>query len=506
MAIDERYSLSLCLLFTILGTVGCAATSAKPKDAIVGNVSPAMIATPLLNESQNEASPENESPIEASMQVGLVSHVDPLMVTTDAIGMEEGDNAATELSAYRESGMTLADFESFALANNPTIRQLAATTQKAAGFRQQVGLKANPVIGYDAAQLADEGTDQHTAFISQEFVTGGKLELNRRVLNEALRAQLFELEAQQQRVRTDINIAFYAALAAQQRVALTTDFQSVGSKGFELAEIRKRAQEASQIEVLQAKIQMNQVDLAKQQAEVNYAAAWRELAALAGNPSLAPVPLVGSFDGEIQAVDWNATRSIMLSGSPEYMAAQTRVQQARANLERQGVQAIPNVNVTMASGIDNSTHSGLINLQVGVPIPVFNKNQGNIAAARAEYCRAMMEVSRIENSIQQRLAVVSNTFDSSLAAVNKYEDEILPSARETLSLAEDAYRAGEFSFLEVLIVRRTYFESNIQYLEAQVQLAQANAQVNGYVLTGGLDATVDLSGDDSLRGQTFSQE
>jgi cobalt-zinc-cadmium efflux system outer membrane protein len=145
-------------------------------------------------------------------------------------------------------------------------------------------------------------------------------------------------------------------------------------------------------------------------------------------------------------------------------------------------------------------------LQVGVPIPVFNKNQGNIAAARAEYCRAMMEVTRIENSIQQRLAVVSNEFDSALAAVDKYEDEILPSARETLSLAEDAYRAGEFSFLEVLIVRRTYFESNLLYLESQVQLAQANAQVNGYVLTGGLDSTVDLSGDDSLRGQTFSQK
>ena len=104
--------------------------------------------------------------------------------------------------------MTLADFESLAMANNPTIQQLAATTQKAAGYRQQVGLWANPVAGYQGVQLADNGTDQHTAFVEQEFVTAGKLGLNSRVLNEAVRAQLLELEAQKYRVQTDVASSF----------------------------------------------------------------------------------------------------------------------------------------------------------------------------------------------------------------------------------------------------------------------------------------------------------
>ena len=67
--------------------------------------------------------------------------------------------------------MTLGDFESLAFTNNPTIRELAATTQKAAGYRTQVGLRANPIVGYQGVQLADRGTDQHTAFVEQEFVT-----------------------------------------------------------------------------------------------------------------------------------------------------------------------------------------------------------------------------------------------------------------------------------------------------------------------------------------------
>ena len=146
------------------------------------------------------------------------------------------------------------------------------------------------------------------------------------------------------------------------------------------------------------------------------------------------------------------------------------------------------------------------NLQVGAPMPVFNKNQGNIAAARAELVRASREVERIENSIKARLAAVSRDYDSSRAAVTKYSGDILPNADESLKLAEAAYRAGATSFVQVLVARRTYFDTNLQYIASQSQLAQARAKVNGYVLTGALDAVQDNSGDDSLRGLTFSQQ
>ena len=151
--------------------------------------------------------------------------------------------------------MSLSDFESLALSNNPTIAELVATTQKAAGFRTQVGLRANPTLGYNGTQIADAGTDQHTVFIAQTIITGDKLELNRRVLNEALRAQLLQLEAQKYRVATDIRVKYYDALVDQRRVQLIGDFQSVTDKGLELAELRKKALEGSQLDVVQAKVQ-----------------------------------------------------------------------------------------------------------------------------------------------------------------------------------------------------------------------------------------------------------
>ncbi len=405
-----------------------------------------------------------------------------------------------------QAGMSLADFESLAFSNNPAIRELAATTQKAAGYRHQVGLKANPVFGYQGTQLADRNTDQHVAFVEQEFVTGGKLELNRRVLNEAVRAQSLELEAQRLRVATDIRVKFYEALAAQRRMQLISEFQSVTERGVEVAELRIKAAEGTRIDVLQATVQKNEIDLTLQQAEIQFDAAWRGLVALTGTPHMEPTTLVGELPQQMEQRDWDYVTSSIVSSSPEYRAAQTRIAQARAALQRHEVQAIPNLMIQFAAGVDNSTNNGMMNFQIGAPIPVFNKNQGNISAAQAEFCRATLEAQRIEKSIEARLAEVSREFDSSLAAVNKYGQEILPNAAESLKLAEQAYEAGETSFLQVLVTRRTYFDSNLQYIIAQSQLAQASSKVDGYVLTGGLDAVIDNSGDDSLRGLTFSQQ
>ena len=463
-------------------------------------------ALPIADELAMSGSGPDSLQSDQSPYINLVSATqDGLQITSESPGLHSVP-VESAIATTVETGMSLSDFESLAYSNNPAIRELAATTQKAAGYRTQVGLHANPTVGYQGQQLADRSTDQHLAFVEQEFVTGGKLELNRCVLNEVVRAQMLELEAQKLRVSTDIRVQFYAALAAQRRIELIDDFESVVDKGIQVAELRVEAAEGTRLEVLQATIQKNEIDLTRQQASVQLEAAWRGLVALTGTPHIEPTRLIGELPREMQAQDWASVSSTIVHSSPEYSAAQTRVSQARAQLQRHGVQAVPNLTVQLGAGVDNSTDNGMINVQVGAPIPIFNKNQGNIAAAQAEFCRASLEVQRIERSIEARLAAVSGDYDSALAAVNQYAGNILPNADESLKLAELAYEAGETSFVQVLVARRTYFDSNLQLVSAQAQLAQANAKVNGFVLTGGLDPVVDRSGDDSLRGLTFSQQ
>jgi cobalt-zinc-cadmium efflux system outer membrane protein len=362
------------------------------------------------------------------------------------------------------------------------------------------------VIGYQVMQLADEGTDQHTAFIDQEFVTADKLAMNRQVLQQSVRAQQWEFESQRLRIQTDLRRAFSKALAAQKRLELISEFEVVAAKGVELAELRRAASEGSQVDVLQARIQLQEVQLSKNQTNIALSSSWRELAAISGVETLQTSTLLGTLAEEPVEISWSDYTQQLLAGSPEYQVAQTQLQESLAVLQRQEVQAIPNWQVQLAAGKDNGTDSGMMNLQVGIPIPLHHANRGLIAAARADYCHAQQELQRVQQSIAARVARVSEEYDAARLAVLRYRNEIVPNALQTLELAEAAYTAGESSFLEVLIVRKTYFDSNLQRLNAEEQFAVAKASIDGSLLTGALDASIDRSRDTSLRDATFNQQ
>jgi cobalt-zinc-cadmium efflux system outer membrane protein len=409
-------------------------------------------------------------------------------------------------SAHGHDGLTIEQFEQLAMSNNPTLSQQAASAQEASGIFSQVGKKANPTMGYFGAQIADRGTDQHGVFLEQEFVTGNKLQLNEQVMRQAVEVQRWNYQSQTYRVMTDVRMRFFEALAAQKRLELIQEFRGVASQGVDLARKRNESLEASKTDVLQANIQLNEVEVQLQQAEFAYNAAWKGLASVVGVPYMQPTKLSGELPTQVSVTNWDQTFENLLQTSPELHAARAKVAQARANLSRQEVQAIPNITGQLGAGYDRGTDNGLINLQISAPLPVFNKNQGNISAAYAAYCKATHEVRRLEMAIQARLAQVAKEYDSARVAVEKYNNQILPQAQETLQLAEQAYNAGEFAFLQVLVVRQTFYQTNLSYIQSLSNLATAQAQVNGLLLTGGLDAVDSVQVDDSLRGQTFSQQ
>lgn len=401
-------------------------------------------------------------------------------------------------------GLTLAAIEQLALANNPAIQQAAAAAARAQGIRNQVGLKPNPIVGYNGAQLADAGTDQHSFFVEQTFVRGDKLAWNQQVIGHDVNAMNWLVETQRQRLRTDIRLAFYEALAAQQRLELSREFRDVALKGVTVSEDRVKASVGAKPDVLQSEIQLSEVDLAIQQAEFDYSAAWNELAALAGVPDLAQAELVGELDSVEQLRETDTEYAQIVARSPLLSAAQARVDRARSNLQRQQNQPISNVTGQLGAGHDNGTGQGFINLQLSMPVPVHNKNQGNIQAAHAEYCEAIRNVERIEMSIRRDLARVMREYQVADATVQRYEEVILPKAREAMDLMQSARDSGEFDFLRVLTTRRAFYDANIKYVVALGQLAQANAKLDGLLLSGGLTEIETYDGDDSLRGQALS--
>ena len=138
---------------------------------------------------------------------------------------------------------------------------------------------------------------------------------------------------------------------------------------------------------------------------------------------------------------------------------------------------------------DNATRDTIAGVQVGVPIPIYNRNQGNIAKAQAELAAAQHEVRRVQLALQQRLAAVFEQYATAQQQVEKYTRDIMPNAQESLRLVSAGYRQGEFGYLVLLTAQRTYFQTNLAYLDALRDLRSATAVIEGNLLSDSLQSS-----------------
>ena len=392
--------------------------------------------------------------------------------------------------AAGEAAMSLAELEQIALANHPAIRRTAAQLSAARGRWLQVGLPPNPTLGYLGSEIGNEGrAGQQGAFVSQRFITGGKLRLNRAVVSREIQRFEQQLAAIEQRVLTDIRSAFYDVLAAQASLDLAHELMRIGSEGADTVKQLLAALDVSRVDLFQAEIESASAAILLTQAENRHQAAWRALAALAARPDMPPARLEGSLDGDLPQFDWHSSRERLLTESPELAAAWFDVERARFALQRARVEPMPDISVQGSVQFDDATHDTVASVQIGLPLPLLNRNEGAIREARCELIAAQQEVQRLELSLQQRLAATFERYQNARRQVELYRDAILPRAAKSLELIRLGYTEGEFGYVRVLTTQRTYFETNLQYISSLVELRRSATVIDGLLLEGSLAET-----------------
>ena len=385
------------------------------------------------------------------------------------------------------ANVTLAELEAMAQRCNPTLAQAAARLEAARAQHYQVGLYPNPVVGYQGSEIGNDGrAGQQGGYVSQEIVTAGKLQLSRAVAGQEVRQAESALAAQQFRVLTDVRRGFYEVLVAQRTVELTEQLVGIGDRGVKAAEALLKAQQVARADLLQARIECDSAKILLEKSRNRYAAAWRSLLAVVGDPTLQPTPVTGNLQDGIARLTWEETLSRLLAESPELAIAQAGLARAQAVWSREWAGRTPNVDLQTSVQYDNATRYTIASVQLGIPIPVFNRNEGNIAKAQAETVAARHEVERVRLALQQRLAAVFEQYATAHQQVEKYAQDIMPNAEESLKLVTEGYRRGEFSYLVLLTAQRTYFQTNLAYLDASRDLRTATTALEGNLLSDSL--------------------
>jgi cobalt-zinc-cadmium efflux system outer membrane protein len=409
-----------------------------------------------------------------------------------------GAAAARALPAAPASGagaLSLRDLEAKALESNPTLAQAAAGVKQARGLTRQAGAYPNPVLGV----LGDDNTPNQTfrggeigMFGEQRIVTAGKLRLSRGVYSQRETQAQAAQEAQRFRVLTAVRALFYQALGAERLVDVERRLAGLAAEAVAISRELANVGQADQPDVLQSEIEAQQAEVALLRAELEQQRAWRQLVAVVGDPSLAVTPLEGDIEAFPALEKDNALQTI-LRESPEVKIATAGVARASAALEREKVETIPDIRVRGGFkyhpflGTDFRPVGIVGFFDVGIEIPLFDRNKGAIEAARGEVEAAERDADRVRLALHSRLAQVYYEYEASARLAEKYRQDMLPRAQRAYDLFRNSFDQMAAAYPQVLIAQRNLFQLQRDYIHELVNVWKGAAEIEGMLLTGGLE-------------------
>ncbi|BBJ24709.1 TolC family protein [Candidatus Nitrotoga sp. AM1P] len=344
-------------------------------------------------------------------------------------------------------------------------RELEAVT----GSILQAGLRPNPRV---EAIIEDPRPENRLTalYVNQPLELGGKRPARVAAAERRLDVASAELSAMRAEIRAAVMVAFFDVLVAQERFLLTQGLVELSQRATTAASKRVTAGKISPVEETKARVAEASVRVELSQASTSLKMARKRLTAIWGNAT----PRFERAEGQVETLPTlPALKDLTarLENSPGLARAQLEVNRRQALVEVERSLRIPDV--TLSLGGRRNAEIGLNQALLGVslPIPIFNRNQGNILEAQRRTDKARDELSGTEIRLNNEIAQALERLDVARQEIEILQREILPGAQSAYDAATKGFLMGKFSFLEALDAQRTLFQAKSQYLRA---LAEAH--------------------------------
>src|SRR5213080_3447711 len=309
--------------------------------------------------------------------------------------------------------VTLEQVQKIASESNPTLRQAQAEIRAANARQQQSGLYPNPTMAYTGDEIRGGavGGGKQGFFLQQTVVTGGKLRLSRGIFGKDVKLAEIEGEEQEMRVQSAVKMAFLRVLAVQELLDARRDMAAIAQDSTETQRRLMNTGQADETEVLEAEVEAQRMRMGARMQENTLREEWRSLAAVIGQPGLPLATVAGDLEKGWPEVNEEEAVEAIAKESPAVRIADVAEARAQNVFTRARREAIPDVQVRGGMEYNHDllgsvpfakSWEGIA--EVAVEIPLFNRNQGNVTAARADIERAGQEKTRIALTLRERAA------------------------------------------------------------------------------------------------------
>jgi cobalt-zinc-cadmium efflux system outer membrane protein len=405
--------------------------------------------------------------------------------------------------------ITLEQLEQLALQNNPTGAAATAGIDAARARTRQAGAFPNPVVGYSGEEIKTGDLDrrgEHGFFVEQTIPLGGKLRLSRNVFQKTIEQAEAVRDLQRLRILSSVRQAYYSVLLTERRIEVQERLAALASEAVGVTAQLFNVGAADRPDYLQIEIESRRLQLQLNRSRNERFSLRAQLAALTGVREVADRLLAGSIDTAIPNLEREQIIRTLLDQSPELRAARADLERTRAVTARARRETSPDLFLRGGSaynrefGEDTGRPIGWEGaLEAGISVPLFNRNTGGIAAARADETRAQAELTRLELALQSRAATQFAAYLTALRDAEAYRSEILPRAEEAYRLYLSRYREMAAAYPQVLVAQRTFFEMSTEYLQSLNEAWRAAVQLQGLLAGDGLDAPAAAGDSGELR-------
>ncbi|WP_131781528.1 TolC family protein [Legionella gresilensis] len=385
--------------------------------------------------------------------------------------------AATDLLTFKQA-------LEIAYCNNPELQAEIDKAEAMRGYFIQSGLYPNPQLTLTGENFGGSGryssyeAAETTFSVTQPIPLGNRLAYLKRATYADYLASLAQINVQKTALYISVGVAYVDSLYAGQWHQVTKKLIQLNQNIVAAIERRVKAGASSELDLRLAQLRLGEARIQENKAARDVLLQRAKLARLLGNNKLKIDNLL--IDKGLPGVFLNWPKLIKrLPQNPELQQQRLQLQAKRLAITAVKKSVWPDLNIQLGGRHFSDDDSNAMVMSVFAEVPVYNRNQGKIMTAEAEYTKAAHDFQRKQQDVQQALYAAYLQAKQSHYEAKLVTDALLPLARKTINLAQKRYKVGRYTYIELFTALNTLYEEERHYQQAHAENHKALIKLTG---------------------------
>ncbi|HAU2406552.1 TPA: TolC family protein [Legionella pneumophila] len=367
--------------------------------------------------------------------------------------------------------------------NNPELQAEIDKAQAMRGFFIQSGLYPNPQVTLTAENFGGSGSyssyeaAETTASVTQPIPLGNRLQYLKKATYADYLASLAQIQVQKAILYVAVGVAYVDALYAGQWHQVTQKLIRLNQDIVSAIERRVKAGAGAELDLRLAQVRLGEARIQENKAARDALFQRAKLARLLGDGLRVDGQLV---DKGLPGVTLNwAVLLRKLPQSPQLVQLQQQLHAKRATITAVKKSVWPDLNIQLGGRHFSDDGSNAAVASAFAEVPVYNRNQGKIITAEAQYTQTAHELQGTRLDVRQNVYGAFLQAEQSHYEASLVTNSLLPLARKSIKLAQDGYQMGRYTYIELSTALNSLYEEERHYQQAHADYHKALIQLTG---------------------------